>query len=268
MKKWLLLLLIVACTPIDVSDAPQFKTVPYGDMPEQVMDIYKQGTDVQPAIIIVHGNAWDGIGRKENMRSEAKVFVEAGYTAITPEYRLMGNHPFPASESDIACVAATVYANADTLRVDKDNIIMMGYSGGTYTSSQVAFNFDERLLTDCKYQTVQLKGFIGMSGVGYFSDKNIYEIFNETTDKSYYFGLHNVSSSYDMVDGNDIPAYFLVGSEDDKAPASISRVMYDRCVERGLETEFAVIDGVGHTAVLSDEVAKETILRYASQIIE
>ena len=45
MKKWLLLLLIVACAPIDVSDAPQFKTVPYGDMPEQVMDIYKQGTD-------------------------------------------------------------------------------------------------------------------------------------------------------------------------------------------------------------------------------
>ena len=63
-------------------DAPQFKTVPYGDMPEQVMDIYKVGDTLQPAIIIVHGNAWDGIGRKENMRGEAKVFVEAGYTAV------------------------------------------------------------------------------------------------------------------------------------------------------------------------------------------
>ena len=81
----------------------------------------------------------------------------------------------------------------------------------------------------------------------------------ETIDKSYYFGLHNVSSNYDMVDGNDIPAYFLVGSEDDKAPASIGRVMYDRCVERRLETEFAVIDGVGHGNVLGDDVAKETI---------
>ena len=72
-----------------------------------------------------------------------------------------------------------MYANADKLRVDKDNIIMMGYSGGTYASSQGSIQFfDERLLTNCKYQTVQLKGFIGMSGVGYFSDKNIYEIFN------------------------------------------------------------------------------------------
>ena len=269
MKKWLLLLLIVACAPIDVSDAPQFKTVPYGDMPEQVMDIYKVGDTVQPAIIIVHGSAWEGgTGRKENMRGEAKVFVEAGYTAVVPEYRMMGDHAYPDSQSDIACVAATVYAQADKLRIDKDNIIIMGYSAGTYTTSQVAYNFDDMLLEDCKYKTVQLKGYIGMSGIGYYSVKNIQEMFNQTVNRDYYNGLNIVESAYDLVNSNDIPAYFLVGSEDESAPADIVRAMHDRCVERGLETEFTLIDGVGHGNVLGDEVAKETILRYASKIIE
>lgn len=83
----------------------------------------------RPAIVAIHGGAWRA-GDKSDLRNLLVEFAEAGYVAISPEYRFCPEHTFPAQIHDVKAAVRWLRANADTYGVDPDRLGAVGFSAG------------------------------------------------------------------------------------------------------------------------------------------
>lgn len=83
----------------------------------------------RPAIVAIHGGAWRA-GNKSDLRNLLVEFAEAGYVAISPEYRFCPEHTFPAQVHDVKAAVRWLRANAETYGVDPDRIGAVGFSAG------------------------------------------------------------------------------------------------------------------------------------------
>ncbi|WP_169974418.1 alpha/beta hydrolase [Tautonia rosea] len=86
-------------------------------------------SDARPAIVAIHGGAWRA-GNKSDLRNLLVEFAEAGYVAISPEYRFCPEHTFPAQVHDVKAAVRWLRANAETYGVDPDRIGAVGFSAG------------------------------------------------------------------------------------------------------------------------------------------
>ena len=116
--------------------------VPYGTASErQRLDILyrKDGPALQPAIIHIHGGGWY-TGGKGGERTFAVMqhFAEAGYVALSIEYRLADDVTFPAAVEDCKLAVRWLRAHAETYGVDPDHIGAIGASAGGHLSAMLA----------------------------------------------------------------------------------------------------------------------------------
>lgn len=84
-----------------------------------------------PCVVIIHGGAWRG-GDKTAHTDLLFKFAQAGYVAVTVQYRFCPQNPFPAQVEDVKCAVRFVRANADRLGVDPRRIGAMGFSAGAH----------------------------------------------------------------------------------------------------------------------------------------
>jgi acetyl esterase/lipase len=83
----------------------------------------------RPAIVAIHGGAWRA-GDKSDLRNLLVEFAEAGYVAISPEYRFCPEHTFPAQVHDVKAAVRWLRSNAEAYGVDPDRIGAVGFSAG------------------------------------------------------------------------------------------------------------------------------------------
>ncbi|MEW4566590.1 alpha/beta hydrolase [Tautonia sp. JC769] len=86
-------------------------------------------SEPRPAIVAIHGGAWRA-GDKGDLRNLLVEFAEAGYVAISPEYRFCPEHTFPAQIHDVKAAVRWLRSNAETYGVDPDRIGAVGFSAG------------------------------------------------------------------------------------------------------------------------------------------
>jgi acetyl esterase/lipase len=91
-----------------------------------------------PAMVFIHGGGWC-FGAKEDFRDKARVFAEHGYMAISVNYRLAPQHPFPAQLEDVKCAVRWLRANAGRYQVDSERIGALGASAGGHLALLVGF---------------------------------------------------------------------------------------------------------------------------------
>jgi acetyl esterase/lipase len=84
-----------------------------------------------PAVLIVHGGAWRS-GDKSQLRGDGILLGRAGYVCVAPEYRLVGESPWPAAIHDVKAALRWVRASASELGVDPDRIAIEGNSAGAH----------------------------------------------------------------------------------------------------------------------------------------
>ena len=82
-----------------------------------------------PAIIAIHGGAWRS-GDKADVRNLLVELAEAGYVAISPEYRFCPEHTFPAQIHDVKAADRWLKRHADEYGVDPDRVGAVGFSAG------------------------------------------------------------------------------------------------------------------------------------------
>jgi acetyl esterase/lipase len=82
-----------------------------------------------PAVVVLHGGGWFMGNRKTNLPIMIKL-AEAGYVAVSVQYRLAPKHPFPAAVHDVKCAVRWMRANAGVYNIDPDRIAALGYSSG------------------------------------------------------------------------------------------------------------------------------------------
>lgn len=82
-----------------------------------------------PAVLLYHGGGWRA-GDRTKMAAACMEFARLGYVAIAPEYRLLGEAPWPAPLTDARTAIRAARARATALGILPDGIFLTGYSAG------------------------------------------------------------------------------------------------------------------------------------------
>jgi acetyl esterase/lipase len=121
---------------------------------------YREGTDencrldlamphvsmgkLRPAIVVIHGGGWLE-GDKSSFSTPANRppgnildFAGLGFVAITINYRLSGEAPFPAALNDCRCAVRWLRANAEKYKIDPNSIGAWGNSAGGHLALMLA----------------------------------------------------------------------------------------------------------------------------------
>jgi acetyl esterase/lipase len=84
-----------------------------------------------PGVLLLHGGGWRA-GDRANMTAACGVFARRGWVAIAPEYRLLGESPWPAPLDDARTAVRAARERAGALGIAADRIFLAGYSAGAH----------------------------------------------------------------------------------------------------------------------------------------
>lgn len=134
-----------AAQPVDVlpPDGCLFvANISYGVVSEsQRLDILYRPDDIQPrpAIVHIHGGGWytGGKGGQSTLAMLCR-FAEAGFVALSIDYRLSDEATFPAAVEDCKLAIRWLRAHAAEYNVDPNRIGVIGGSAGGHLSAMLA----------------------------------------------------------------------------------------------------------------------------------
>ncbi|HEV2689065.1 MAG TPA: alpha/beta hydrolase [Bryobacteraceae bacterium] len=113
----------------------------YGLYPETVLDILQSPAPAlknRPGVIVIHGGGWVE-GDKESMVERFCVpFIQHDFVVANVEYRLTKAATAPAAVSDVLRAADWFQRHATDLKVDPNQILVMGDSAGGHLALMVA----------------------------------------------------------------------------------------------------------------------------------
>ena len=133
--------LLWAAEPIDPADIAVLHDIAYRDGPSKAwrLDLAMKndtGGKPRPAIVVIHGGGWvEGdkssfASRKYGVPGNIVDFAELGFVAVTINYRLSGESPFPAALEDCKCAVRWLRAHAKEYDLDPQHIGAYGNSAG------------------------------------------------------------------------------------------------------------------------------------------
>lgn len=94
---------------------------------------------LRPALVFVHGGGWrSGDKRRGYFLQGAFDYAQRGYVAISVNYRLTDDAPFPACIEDVKTAVRWLRAHAEEYGVDPERIGAYGNSAGAHLVSLLA----------------------------------------------------------------------------------------------------------------------------------
>lgn len=87
-----------------------------------------------PVVVCIHGGGWIS-GDKEDMSDVARLFSQAGFAGICPEYRLAPLNPYPAAVEDIQALLSFITQDGDKLGLDASRVATFGNSAGGHLAA-------------------------------------------------------------------------------------------------------------------------------------
>ena len=132
-------------TPFDPATVARHQTdVPYGTLPEQVLDLYypPEGKGPWPLIIYIHGGGWTLGNRRECALDGIIAAIHSGYAVASIDYRLAPAVKYPEFLFDAKTAVRWARANAAEFDFDPTRFAVMGDSAGAHLALLVGFTPD------------------------------------------------------------------------------------------------------------------------------
>lgn len=85
--------------------------------------------ELRPVVVVVHGGGWVMGNRASSLPLVFKL-AQAGYVAVTIDYRLLPKHRFPAQYDDLKDAVRWLRKNAAKYGIDGKRVGVVGYSAG------------------------------------------------------------------------------------------------------------------------------------------
>ena len=105
----------------------------------QKLDLYvpaEPSDSLRPALVVVHGGGWRSGDKQRGQWSRIPArYARDGYVAISVNYRLTGEAPWPAQIEDVKAAVRWLRAHAAEHRVDVGRIGAYGNSAGAHLAS-------------------------------------------------------------------------------------------------------------------------------------
>lgn len=95
-------------------------------------------TNPAPTLLFFHGGGWM-LGDTASYAGFCATLAKAGGFAVASvDYRLAPENPFPAAHDDAEEATRWIFANAASLKIDRDRIVVAGDSAGANLAASVA----------------------------------------------------------------------------------------------------------------------------------
>jgi acetyl esterase/lipase len=96
------------------------------------------GSAPRPAVLYIHGGGMIVGSPQFEAFGTARIARNLGVVAVSPDYRLAPEHPFPAAFDDCMTTLRWMFGHADELGIDPGRIAVIGGSAGGGLSAAVA----------------------------------------------------------------------------------------------------------------------------------
>jgi acetyl esterase/lipase len=140
---------LLADEPIDPLDITILHDLPYREGASKAwrLDLAMKkeaGAKLRPGVVIIHGGGWiEGdkssfASKKHGVPGNIVEFAELGFVAVTINYRMSKEAPFPAALEDCKAAVRWLRAHAKEYNIDKDHIGAYGNSAGGHLALMLA----------------------------------------------------------------------------------------------------------------------------------
>ena len=195
-----------------------------------------------PVFVIVHGNGL-AAGSSQLYRRLTRDIAAGGYIAVTPDFRLAPEHPFPAGYDDIVFTLSWVGELAGEYAGDGSRVVLWGDSLGAALAMGVVLGLAD------EPGAPRVKAFVGAEGFYDFS--NPFMAANDVT--GWYVGEggdgvrqdKRVSPLLHVKADLDLPSIFLVTGTADFAMGPTIEFA-NKLNEAGIPFQLHVLEGMPH----------------------
>ena len=202
-------------------------------------DIYRPtGEGPFPGVLCIHGGAWL-FGGKTFMSTTPQKLAEAGYTAVSINYRLAPKYKFPAQIDDCRTALAWMRANAKQYKIDPKRLGAWGYSAGGHLAALLGVS-DQGL-------KVVVAGGTPCDLRGSWPSDPLLAFWLGGTRKEMP-DVYKAASPASFVSPDDPPMFFYHGQYDAVVPLTQPMDMAAALGKAGVKAEVHVIPMSGHVA--------------------
>ena len=183
-----------------------------------------------PCVVLVHGGSWRQ-GDRSQLRGYGILLGRAGYVCVAPEYRLLGESPWPAALEDVVAAVEWVRSSSSSLGVDASRVCIEGNSAGAHLALLAAGTPSLGLAAVAAIYAPTLF-FVG-SPAERESGSLPFVVLDAEGDEA---GAA-AASPVRQVTASFPPTFLAHGTSDTTVPVSASMRMYQELVAAGVPTE-------------------------------
>ena len=204
---------------------------------------------LRTAVVILHGGGLR-VGSREAVHSRALALAELGFVAVAPEYRFLGEAPWPAPLDDALAAVEWTRAHADELRIEPDRVVVQGHSAGGYLALLVGA-IAQPAAVACFYPPTGLYAQApptdppaGLQPVPQAEDGTVpsHQMLGDDLDPD----RVRAASPIHRLDANFPPTVIQHGTSDWLSRPFSSQLLYDRLIELGVTAELHLYAGETH----------------------
>ncbi|MEO0414961.1 MAG: alpha/beta hydrolase [Verrucomicrobiota bacterium] len=226
-----------------------------------------------PCIICIHGGGFR-VHRREWFAGHAAAFAEAGFAAVTIDYRKRpGVESQLQSVQDAKAAVRWVRANAEKYSIDANKIGVIGGSAGAFLTNSLATTSGVKELESVGGNlgvSSRVQAAVACAGgcmrldppKGRSSDKGL-----KAAIEKYGREMIEKFSPHQQVDADDPPILLIHGSEDKVVPVWQSEDLFERYQEVGASATLEIIEGGKHTFYLSKETVNRAIRFFREELL-
>ena len=260
--------LLTACSGVDLLNATVSTDtyqlahgLSYGDQPRQQLDVYRPGSEVRkaPMVVFFYGGSWSS-GNRADYRFVGEALASRGIVVVIADYRLSPAFRYPVFLQDSARAVRWALEHATDFGADPARVFVMGHSAGAYNAAMIAL--DPRWLAAESLAPSRLAGWIGLAGPYDFlpiGDRQTKVAFDWPATPLDSQPMRHASQA-------SPPALLLAPTEDRLVNTQRSTVALARKLKgAGVRVESELFDGVSHVTLVA---SMASVLRAQAPVLD
>jgi acetyl esterase/lipase len=231
--------------------------IAYGPDPGQLLDICapkNRDKTAIPALVMIHGGAWRGGGRKDWSRTCRRA-ADSGVVGIAIDYRLTDGtvaHSWPAQLVDAQLAMRWVRAHAGEYGIDPDRVCAIGDSAGGHLAvflaalDHIAAGDHADLLPAISPQAdCAIDWFAPVDFSGFLTRSSMMRTMFVGVKPSDYGEAERSASPLAAIGPHTAPILIAHGAQDDIVNVSQSRALQEALTRNGVPARLRIFQG-GH----------------------
>lgn len=220
-------------------------------------DVFRPADEsVYPVVLMIHGGAWSS-GDKWHLHDHARELAQAGFVAVTVNYRLSPQHRFPAQIEDCRAAMRWAVEQSPNWKGDPKRVAVWGYSAGAHLAGLLVTRPEAgepkcwaAVLggAPCEFSFVPEASPVLAPVMG-GSRRERPEVYRS-------------ASPLEFANEEVCPTFFFHGTHDMIVPARSSRLLHDKLNELGVVTDYHEVDGQGHLLTFIDSQSRRLAIEF------